>query len=62
MTPADIAFAILMAHRSGATKLNRRCGQFLGQLVADDTNPLSEAQLKWLGQLADRAGVGVGHE
>ena len=60
-TPADIAFAILSAHREGTTRLNRRSGQFLGQLVADSTMPLSEAQSKWLDQLAERAGVEVEH-
>lgn len=61
MTHSDIAFEILVAFREGRTKLNRRSGQFLGQLVADTEGALSEAQARWLGKLADVAGVEVAH-
>lgn len=59
--PSSVAYAILTAHREGTTRLTRRSGQFLGQLVADSATPLSEAQSKWLDQLAERAGVEVDH-
>lgn len=62
MKPSDIAFAVLVAFREGRTVLTRRSGQFLGQLVADDAMPLSEAQAEWLCKLAERAAVGVDHE
>lgn len=61
MVPADMAFAILTAHRDGQTRLTRRSGQFLGQLCADGDMPLSDAQSKWLHQLAERAGLEVEH-
>ena len=61
MTPPDAAYAILTAHREGKTRLTRRSGQFLGQVVADSTMPLSDAQSKWLDQLAERAGLEVQH-
>ena len=55
-TPADAGFALLVAHREGRTKLNRRSAQFAGQLLAND-DPLTEPQARWLAQLMDRAGL-----
>ena len=49
----EAALALLTDHPE---QLNRRCGQFLGQLAADAT-PLSEKQLRWLNQLLDRVGL-----
>ena len=60
-TVADVAFAILTAHREGKSRLTKRSGQFLGQLVADAEMPLSEAQSKWLDHLAERAGLEVAY-
>ena len=48
----SLALAIL-AHGEG---LNRRSGQFLGQLVGDPY-PLTEKQHAWLAKLAERAGM-----
>lgn len=36
--------------------LNRKCGQFIGQLAVDPS-PLSAAQAKWLGSLLEKAGL-----
>lgn len=60
MAPADMAFAILTAHRDGRARLTRKAGSFLGQLVADPS-PLTQAQSDWLGQLAERAGMEAAH-
>lgn len=62
MAPSDMAFAILTAHREGKARLTRRSGQFLGQICADGGMPLSDAQSKWLDQLAERAGLEVDHD
>ena len=48
------------------TALNRRCGQFLGQIAVEDF-PLSDKQLDWLNKLLERAGLpaltdGADHE
>lgn len=61
MTPADVAFAILTAHRDGRAPLTRKAGSFAGQCVVDPT-PLTAAQAEWLDKLAERAGVEVGHD
>jgi hypothetical protein len=47
----DAALALL----NGSSRLSRKAGQFLGQLVVDPT-PISEAQADWLSKLLDRAG------
>ena len=46
------ALALLTDNR----RLNRRAGQFLGQLAVDPS-PMSEAQADWLGKLLDRASL-----
>lgn len=58
-------------HRTAALALlnrdqrqSRKAGQFLGQLVVDES-PLSEAQADWLARLLSRAGLpplGAGEE
>lgn len=45
-----------LAFLCGNHPLNRRSGQFLGQLAVDPS-PLSDAQLSWLGKLLDRSGL-----
>jgi hypothetical protein len=50
--PRDAALALL----NSDTKLSRKAGSFLGQLVADPA-PLSPAQFEWLANLLDRAGL-----
>ena len=37
-------------------RLNRRTGQFLGQLAVDPS-PMSKAQADWLAKILDRAGA-----
>ncbi len=49
------ALAILS---SPENKLTRKAGSFLGQCVVDET-PLTDRQLEWFGQLAERAGVEI---
>ena len=44
------AFALLSAHVAGDISLNRKSGQFTGQLCVDDA-PLSPAQQDWLSKL-----------
>lgn len=39
-------------------RLTRKAGSFLGQCVADQA-PLSDKQIDWLRQLAERAGLTV---
>lgn len=39
-------------------RLTRKAGSFLGQCAVDQT-PLTERQLEWLTQLAERAGLAV---
>lgn len=39
-------------------RLTRKAGSFLGQCAVDPT-PLSERQLEWLAQLAERAGIAL---
>lgn len=39
-------------------RLTRKSGSFLGQLIADPT-PMSDAQVEWFEQLAERAGLTV---
>lgn len=50
----DAALALL----NGKYLLNRKAGQFLGQLAVDAT-PLSIAQSNWLAKLLQRAGLPV---
>lgn len=45
-----------LALLNGDSKLTRKAGSFLGQLVADP-GPLSDAQAKWLATLLDRAAL-----
>ncbi len=40
------------------SRLTRKAGSFLGQLAVD-ASPMTEKQLLWFGQLAERAGVEV---
>ena len=49
----DAALALLTDHHR---KLNRRCGQFLGQLAVEDFD-LSDKQADWLAKLLERAGL-----
>lgn len=49
-THRDAALAVL----SSDIRLSRKAGQFLGQLVADNS-ALSEAQAAWLDKLLERA-------
>lgn len=48
----DAALALL----NGNSRLSRKAGQFLGQLVVD-ASPMSKAQAHWLGNLLVRAGL-----
>ncbi len=48
----DAALALL----NGKSRLSRKAGQFLGQLVVDPS-PMSEAQADWLGKLLQKAGL-----
>lgn len=43
---------------TSSERLTRKAGSFLGQCAVDQT-PLSERQIEWLTQLADRAGIAV---
>ena len=52
-TPRDAALALLNHHHRN---LNRRCGQFLGQIAVEDFD-LSDKQADWLGKLLERAGL-----
>jgi hypothetical protein len=45
-----------LALLNGNSRLTRKAGSFLGQLVVDPT-PLSDAQQDWLSTLLDRAGL-----
>ena len=45
-----------LALLNGGFRLSRKAGQFLGQLVVDNS-PMSEAQTGWLAKLLDRAGL-----
>lgn len=48
----DAALALL----NSEVRLTRKAGQFLGQLVVDES-PMSEAQDDWLAKLLERAGL-----
>lgn len=48
----DAALALL----NGSSRLSRKAGQFLGQLVVDPS-PMSEAQRAWLAKLLEKAGL-----
>lgn len=50
-TPRDAALALLNNHHRN---LNRRCGQFLGQIAVEDFD-LSGKQADWLAKLLERA-------
>lgn len=52
LTHREAALALL----NGKCRLNRRSGQFLGQLAVD-ASPMSEAQANWLAKLLERAGL-----
>ena len=45
-----------LALLNGSSRLNRKAGQFLGQLTVDPA-PLTEAQADWLAKLLNRAGL-----
>lgn len=48
--------AAALALLNGNHRLNRKAGQFLGQLAVDPT-PMSEAQADWLAKLLERHGL-----
>lgn len=58
MTDEDAAklCALALALLTAGEGINRRSGQFLGQLVGEPY-PLSPKQYAWLGKLAERAGM-----
>lgn len=51
-TPREAALALL----NGNSKITRKGGSFLGQLVVDPT-PMTPAQSSWLATLLQRAGL-----
>ncbi|MDB5583384.1 MAG: hypothetical protein JWR80_8560 [Bradyrhizobium sp.] len=51
---SDAAFALIVAHRSGATALTRGAGSFCGELITDP-RPLTEKQASWLEKLLSKA-------
>lgn len=53
---SDAAWALFEAHRSGATKLTRKAGNFLGECVVDP-QPLTERQADWIDKLLEKAGL-----
>ncbi|MBD3761468.1 hypothetical protein [Rhizorhabdus sp.] len=59
-THHEAALALL----NSGTRLSRRAGSFLGQLVVDPA-PMTPAQEDWLSQLLERAGLpafeGINH-
>lgn len=50
--------AAALAILSGQSRLTRKAGSFLGQLVVDPL-PMTDAQSEWFLTLAQRAGVEV---
>jgi len=52
--PFDNHRAAALAVLTGANRLTRKAGSFLGQCVADPT-PLTPAQSEWLANLLKRA-------
>lgn len=50
--------ALALALLTNGQGINRRSGQFLGQLCAPDHYPLTPRQHHWFGQLADKRGMG----
>lgn len=65
MTEQEKLRALALALLNQGEGLNRRSGQFLGQLVAEPY-PLSPKQWDWLSKLAERGGMseqfgGIGH-
>ena len=48
--------AAALAILSSDTKLSRKAGSFLGQVVTDDSD-FTPKQAEWFCQLADKAGV-----
>ena len=55
-SPAEAAFAVLMAFRDGKLPLTRKAGAFTGETLVDNT-PLSEKQAVWLQGLLAKAGL-----
>lgn len=49
--------ALALALLANGEGINRRSGQFLGQLCAPDHYPLTPKQYDWLGKLADKGGM-----
>lgn len=49
--------ALALALLANGEGINRRSGQFLGQLCAPDHYPLTPKQFDWLGKLAERGGM-----
>ena len=49
--------ALALALLGKGDGINRRSGQFLGQLCAPDHYPLTPKQYDWLGKLAERGGM-----
>lgn len=54
--PYDNHRAAALALLTGASRLSRKAGQFLGQIAVDPT-PLSDAQADWLSKLLEKAGL-----
>lgn len=48
--------AAALALLNGTSRLSRKAGQFLGQLVVDPS-PMTGPQAEWLAKLLDRAGL-----
>lgn len=56
MLLADLAFALIEAHRNGTALLSRQAGSFVGQCAVDPQS-LTERQARWFGKLLERAGL-----
>lgn len=48
--------AAALALLNGTSRMSRKAGQFLGQLVVDPS-PMTEPQAGWLAKLLERAGL-----
>ena len=57
LTPEAAGFALIKAHRAGTTKLSRKAGSFAGELIVDQSSPLSPKQVDWLAALLSKAGL-----
>lgn len=55
-TPADAAWAILVAFQEGNTSLTRKAASFVGETLVDPTK-LSDKQDAWLRTLLTKAGL-----